>query len=56
MQIPTAKDQTEVGALYGRVRGVIEGAEGSGNPLSSNKDPWKFPETKPPFKEHTRWS
>jgi hypothetical protein len=37
--------------------GSIEGTEGDSNPIgrtgSTNLDPWKQPETKPPTKEHT---
>jgi hypothetical protein len=45
------------GDHYSRVRGRTEGAEGDGNPIgrptvSTNLEPWDFPETEPPTKEH----
>jgi hypothetical protein len=64
MQILTANHWTEVRDPYGRVMRRIEEAEGDGNPIgrttvSTNQDPWKFLQTKPPTKEHTQtclWS
>ena len=59
MQILTAKHWIEVGDLYGRVRGRIEGIEGDGNltgeptVLSTNLKLWELPEIGPPTKEHT---
>jgi hypothetical protein len=57
MQILTANHWTEDRKPYGRVRGSIEGAERGSKPigrltLSTNLDPWKLPNTKPPTKEH----
>ena len=42
---------------YGRVKGRTGGTEGDGNPkgrptVSTNLDPWGFPEVKTPDKEH----
>jgi hypothetical protein len=58
MQILTAKHWMEVKDPYGRVREGIKGTEGDGNPTgrrtgSTNLDPWEFPETEKPTKEHT---
>jgi hypothetical protein len=44
--------------LCRRVGGRIEGVEGTGNPVerptgSTDLDPWRLPETKPPTKECT---
>jgi hypothetical protein len=55
----TAKHWMEVRDLYGRDGGRTEGAEGNGGPMgrptvSTNLDPWKLPENKPPTKEHAR--
>ena len=58
MQIFTANHWPEVEHSYGRVRGKIEGAKGNSDPIgrttvSTNPEPWKLPETKPPTKQHT---
>jgi hypothetical protein len=58
MLILRANHWTEVRDPYGRVRGRTEGAEEDCNPvgrttLSTNPDPSKLPETKPPTKEHS---
>ena len=47
----------EVGDLYGRVRGKIEGTEGDSNAIrrttiSTNLNQWEAPESEPPIKEH----
>ena len=57
IQTLTVKHWTEVRDLYGRVKGMIEGAEKDGNPIgrttvSTNLDPWELPDTEPPTKEH----
>jgi len=49
----------EIGDSYGRVRGSIEGHEGSGNPTggaieSANLDLEGLSETEPLIKEHTQ--
>ena len=49
----------EVRDPYGRVRRMIEGSEGDGNPtgrptVPTNLNPWKLPETELPTKEHTQ--
>jgi hypothetical protein len=59
MQILTDNHWTETWDTYGTVRKRIEGADENvgtiGRPtLSTNLEPWELPETKPPFKEHTR--
>jgi hypothetical protein len=56
MQIFTANHWPEVEHSYGRVRGKIEGAKGNSDPIgrttvSTNPEPWKLPETKPPTKQ-----
>jgi hypothetical protein len=62
MNILTAKHLTEARGPYGRVRRRNKGAEGDGNPIgnqptvSTNLDPWKFPKSKSPNKEHLGWS
>jgi hypothetical protein len=58
MQIVTANHWTDIGNPYGKDRVRTEGAEGNDNPIgrpivSSNTDPWDFPETNPLTKEHT---
>jgi hypothetical protein len=58
VQILTANHWTEDRDPYESVRVSIEGVEEDSNPIgratvSTNQDPWKLPETKPPTKEHT---
>jgi hypothetical protein len=57
MQILTPKHWTESGEPYGRVRGMIEGAERDGIPIgrptvSTTLDPWDHQEINPSTKEH----
>jgi hypothetical protein len=56
MQILTAKYWKEVVEPYGRVGRQIKGIKGDGTPtgrptLSTNLDPWEFPEPEPPTKD-----
>ena len=58
MQILTANHWPEVGDIYGKVGGRIEGVEGYYNPIEratvlTNTDLWELPESKLPSKEHT---
>ena len=48
----------EIEDPYRRVRGRIEGTEGNGNPpgrptVSTNLNPWEFPENELPTRGHT---
>ena len=59
MQILTANHWTEVGDLYGRVRGRTEETEVDRNPIgrptvSTNLYTWELPGSKPGNKEHTQ--
>jgi hypothetical protein len=57
MQIPTAKEDTKVWNLYGRIGRRIEGSERDGNPTTGPRvtilDLWELSETQSPTKKHT---
>jgi hypothetical protein len=58
MQIPTAKQWTELGDAYGRVGGKIKHPEGElnskGRPRVNQPGRLVLSETEPPAKEHTQ--